>query len=324
MFILHLLQSLTAFGQETSQGVLSSAIAEVNEELLDLSNQTYASLSSLNDKLESEREFMSDTSELLIKERIDALKSQLNTTQSSLDSLNDEYNEALLDCEQYLNCDSCTGADSCVWCTVEKVCVEGDTYGPTGGNCTDYMYEECSYPGCEGYTTCDLCISDSDCGWCSIGHVCYEATYILKGDCKFEYFYHIEGNYDCPDYTPSNSTNPSPKSLQLKKQIDQLNDQKNNILQDISNLEQAQSNIVKESRVKKPIPDLPSFSDLGNIVDVTDYLANYETSSNRDFQNQLIDYWGEFTSSEINSYESKQYYNTYSQMVKYDEDIDRN
>ena len=288
----------TVFSQKTSQGVLSSGTEQLGSEIKDLSSQSLSSLSSLNTKLESENSYIGDVSEVLINAKITELEIQLEKIEDLLSDLNKQLETAALHCEDNLECGQCTALQNCVWCTIEKICVPGNSEGPDQGECSDFLYKACSYPGCEEYVDCEPCIGDTSCGWCSIGHLCYEATAVLKGDCSFKYFYHSEGNTDCPVNTLKAETGYSNDELILEKEIDELSYIENMISQEIQDLDR--KDIVKDASKSFIISDEFEGEDYDGIVNETDTLAENEKNQRLKFQENL---WNQFVNTTDNDLE---------------------
>lgn len=287
------------FSQTTSQGILSGGISDLGFEISDVSSDSYSSLSSLNTKFESEQDFASDTSESLILSRISELNSELLNIESSISTLTAALSLANANCKENTDCNSCTSSEACVWCTIESLCVNGDEYGPLYGECIDYLYDKCSYAGCNEYLECELCISDNACGWCSIGHSCYEATSVLKGDCKFEYFYHAAGNTDCPVYTSPTETLSINSEIILQMEIDQLESIQLALLSEIFDLEETREKIVKEANKEIELPLPNTGKDYSGIGETVDSQANQEKDEELAFQEDLWADWAFEISEDI-------------------------
>ena len=285
--------------QETSQGVLSNSLSELGSEISEFSSQTADSLTSLNTKLEAEQEFSSDASESLISSRISELEIELSGIDTALSMLTQALAQAEPKCGEKLDCDSCTISESCVWCTIEKRCVNGDSLGPINGECSDFLYESCSYAGCNEYLKCEICISDTTCGWCSIGHVCYSATSTLKGDCEFQYFYHAEGNTECPPFTRITEKTSYNSDEVLQQEIDELLFTKEDINNEIEDLNDIREEIVKESSKVVTIPEGIQIHDYEGIGEVTDSQANTEAENRLEFQEELWLDWANSTSMDL-------------------------
>jgi hypothetical protein len=289
IFIL-LIQSLV-LAQETSQGVLATAIEELGEETSQFSAQSSAAFKSLNTKLETEQNFTSSTSESLISSKISELKTEYNKISEELAPLRASYEKAAKNCNEHLSCSSCKTSESCVWCTVEEKCVNGDEYGPTEGDCTDYLYQECTYAGCEEYKDCSTCIGDSNCGWCNIGHTCYEGTEVLKGDCSFKYYYHSAGNTDCPEYTQEESECNDNAEEVILKEINRLEDILNDIQAEIDELEEAKEQIVRKASKKIDLEDDPELAEYEGMTEKVDEKAKKETEEELEWKKKLWENW---------------------------------
>ena len=130
--------------------------------------------------------------------------------------------------------------------------------------------------------------------------MCYEATAVLKGDCSFKYFYHSEGNTDCPVNTLKAETGYSNDELILEKEIDELSYIENMISQEIQDLDQARKDIVKDASKSFIISDEFEGEDYDGIVNETDTLAENEKNQRLKFQENL---WNQFVNTTDNDLE---------------------
>ena len=291
LFLLQILQTL-ALTQETSQGVLATAIEELGEETSQFSTQSSAAFKSLNTKLETEQNFTSSTSESLISSKISELKVEYNKVSAKLGPLRASYEIAAKNCNEHLSCTSCKTSESCVWCTVEQKCVNGDQYGPSDGDCTDYLYQECTYAGCEEYQECSTCIGDSNCGWCSIGHTCYEGTEVLKSDCSFKYYYHSAGNTNCPDYSQQEESDLNDNAEEvILAEIKRLEGVLSDIQTEIEDLEEAKEEIVRKASKKIDLEEDPELADYEGMTGKVDEKAKEETEEELEWKKKLWENW---------------------------------
>lgn len=306
-----------ALKQSTSQGLLAAEIEAIGEQTADFSNQASDAFKSLNKKFESEQNFTSSTSEALISSKITELETEYARVEAKLQPLRDLYVKESKNCKEHLSCDTCKTSKSCVWCTVEEKCVNGDEQGPTEGDCSDYLYQECSYPGCEEYQDCESCISDPVCGWCSIGHSCYESTSIEIGDCDFEYFYHSEGNTSCPAYQAKVSTYSDNTDEVLLSEIQSLE----SILQDISSeieyLKDCKSEIVRKASDKIEVESAPELSSYEGISNQTDDQAVKEKQAQEEWQGKLWSQWSTDVNAEINDDIQREFGEVIDEINKY-------
>ena len=284
-----------SLSQQSSQGILSSSVADLGSEIKDFSSQSSSSFSSLNAKLEAEQDYIADASEYLISSKTYELNSQLDIINANIETIDAALSVVLLECDKNFNCTACTFSQSCIWCTVEKMCVYGDSQGPINGECSEFLYDICSYPGCEEYQDCETCISDTSCGWCSIGHMCYEATSVLKGDCEFEHFYHSEGNTQCPAYTPRSKGAIIDTEIALQEEKNKLLSMKNEIELEIEYLEEIRKDIVAEASKTITIPSGIQGEDYTGIVDVTDQQAEIEKENKIASEQAIWDNWANQT-----------------------------
>lgn len=290
---------VTTQAQETSQGVLATAIEELGEQTSEFSSQSSAAFRSLNTKLETEQNFTSSTSESLISSKIAELKTEYDKISEKLGPLRASYEKAAKNCNEHLTCNSCKTSESCVWCTVEEKCVNGDEYGPLDGDCSDYLYQECTYAGCEEYKDCNTCIGDSVCGWCNIGHICYEGTELLKGDCSFKYYYHSEGNTDCPEYSEEETVYNDNAEEVILSEITTLEDILNNIQLEINELEEAKEEIVRKASKKIDIDDSVQLADYDGMTENVDSQAKKEAEEDIEWKKKLWENWKEQVDEEV-------------------------
>lgn len=281
--------------QQTSQGVLAGSLESLSDKIQEFSTESTDSLTIINQKLDDEQEFKSDTSESLIKSKISELEDELQSIAENLESLQAALEISSTNCGENLDCKSCTGSEKCVWCNVDKICVNGDFYGPMNGECGDYNWAGCTFPGCEEYLDCQTCIGDTGCGWCTIGHFCYEGSAVLKGDCDFEYYYHAEGNTQCPEFLPMSSVTSINTEAILQQKIDELLYIEDQINFEIYELEEKREDIVKEANKGGDIIQGIEVSDFEGIIDVADQQAIEEDEDELLFQELLWDSWANNT-----------------------------
>ncbi len=77
----------------------------------------------------------------------------------------------------FTTCGTCTGPAGCGWCESSGRCMAGNTAGPSGTTCADWIWASDHCPeACTVRTSCSSCTSLFACGWCAETASCTRGT----------------------------------------------------------------------------------------------------------------------------------------------------
>ena len=139
-----------------------------------------------------------------LQEKIETLKHpderRFKEARAALDTQEKEGNTVQSNMCQLNNCAECVSHQSCGWCPVRQMCMEGDRLGPLSGNCTYWNFDACATE-CKDHLVCDDCLSQQGCGFCHSSCSCMEARGSSGpdfGHCSGGW-YHASGEKTCPE-----------------------------------------------------------------------------------------------------------------------------
>ena len=292
-----------ACAQSTPEGAIAEGVDTENASFKNLSEETQDVLIDLNEELQEAKELSGESGDILIQHEIEKRKEEVESLNEEIQEVYWEYLEALENCKAKFSCFECVPSEHCVWCPVEKECVLGNQKGPYEGECTIFNSETCSSEGCDQYNSCDLCIMDPLCGWCQEGNYCLEGTASISNSCSQEFYYHLEGNSECPKNKPQGQSAPiateSKEASQLEAEYTELEEEREELLFEIEVLEIARESILEQSAVNQEVTNQIYSDNYQKIELVVDAQASEENREEAEFQIETWNAYTEETSAEI-------------------------
>lgn len=149
----------------TADGQIGRELEIVNINVALLTEQIADSAQDINDAYNNTSQFTFQAETLLIDSQLLTWQQELKETEALIASIQVEMNDALHTCPAANSCSACIKQASCVWCSVEKMCVAGDQNGPRNAECSVFSSGQCE-GGCGQYGACEVCVADPLCGWC--------------------------------------------------------------------------------------------------------------------------------------------------------------
>lgn len=271
---------------KTGKGSLAEGQERTSVQVESLSSQTDSALEAVSAKLTTTINLTLTAGTAVLRSKIEDKYDDIDDIQERIDEIDQELESMQLACSEVTECGECTSNSKCVWCSVESTCHDGDEYGPTDGECTEYLYESCGGLGCRQYDTCDSCLKDSDCGWCLNQARCNKSSSTDYGGCDQDYFYYSQGSNDqCPSHSHSadrGRDTSEREELEAEKEV--LEQEKAQLNSEIDDYDDQVESLEEEAYIAAEtyIPEVQTTDDLDGLHETVDDLSQGEYDEEKD------------------------------------------